>query len=198
MQADSEFSRKVRVNQIRQLLEIALRKTFVLRGRKKTPLLTATEARCTIHVRDILFSDSLLQLLDYYPNGQGAMRRFSIRYGAIGRTWRLKTHFQTGLAHTISELDLIEKWGMTEEESKKDSRNKPSYLCVMIKNSVDQPIAIIYLDSKKEKAFGDDDQATKLCESLASNAIESGLVPALENLTKEMNKYAADINIEIR
>jgi hypothetical protein len=52
--------------------------------------------RGTIHVNDVIFPDYLYQLVDYYPAGGGAHRRFSQRYGIIGRSWRSKTSHGTG------------------------------------------------------------------------------------------------------
>ena len=39
--------------------------------------------RCTIYVRDPLFEDTLVQLVDYKPRGSGAGRRKSIRFGIV-------------------------------------------------------------------------------------------------------------------
>jgi hypothetical protein len=47
--------------------------------------------RCTLHVPDLVFADTLYQLLDYVPSGAGRGRIFSIRYGLIGRVWRSRT-----------------------------------------------------------------------------------------------------------
>jgi hypothetical protein len=127
-QADTEFERQVRLKGVRHLLELTLRETTITTSDSCKPILDHSAARCTIHVQDILFEDNLLQLIDYYPAGDGAMRRFSIRYGALGRAWRLATHFEKGEATKISQHELIELWGMTSEESQKISRHRPSYL----------------------------------------------------------------------
>jgi hypothetical protein len=52
--------------------------------------------RATIHINDVIFPDYLYQLVDYYPGDGGAHRRFSQRYGIIGRSWRSKTSHGTG------------------------------------------------------------------------------------------------------
>ena len=44
--------------------------------------------RSTIYVPDVLFQDTLYQLLDYYPEGGGRGRRKSLRFGIIGLAWR--------------------------------------------------------------------------------------------------------------
>ena len=46
--------------------------------------------RATVHIPDVLFSDTLYQLLDYWPKGKGGGRRFSARFGILGLAWRLE------------------------------------------------------------------------------------------------------------
>jgi hypothetical protein len=84
--------------------------------------------RCTIHVSDILFADDLYQLLNHYPRsgGSGVGRRFSVRYGIIGRAWRLNQHQGEGDARAESKEDLVRYWGMTQEEAEAISRHRPS------------------------------------------------------------------------
>jgi hypothetical protein len=51
--------------------------------------------RCAVHVRDSLFQSSLYQLIDYLPRKWAGIgkssrgRAWSVRYGIIGRCWRL-------------------------------------------------------------------------------------------------------------
>ncbi|CDX25096.1 membrane hypothetical protein [Mesorhizobium plurifarium] len=197
-QADAEFARQVQIRRIRHALESTLAETTLPTAEGMKPILDITKARCTIHVPDILFSDNLLQLIDYYPGGGGAMRRFSIRYGALGRAWRLEDDFEKGMATDISQHDLIEFWGMTKEESQKNSRHRPSYICVLIRGESRQPIGILYLDSEEKHAFGDDAEAKALCSELRKNSERNGLSKALEDVTNELSKYATNIDIQIQ
>ncbi|MBZ9975584.1 hypothetical protein [Mesorhizobium sp. BR-1-1-10] len=197
-QADAEFGRQVRIKRIRHALESTLAETTIPTSDGPKPVLEATNARCTIHVPDILFSDNLLQLIDYYPDGGGAMRRFSIRYGALGRAWRLEEDFEKGLATEISQYELIEVWGMTKEESQKISRHRPSYVCVVMRGESRQPIGILYLDSRDKQAFGSDAEARALCGRLHESAKRNGLSKALEEITNELNRYATNIDIQIQ
>lgn len=44
--------------------------------------------RATIHVADVVYGETLFQLLDYFPQGEGKGRRKSIRFGIIGLAFR--------------------------------------------------------------------------------------------------------------
>jgi len=113
--------------------------------------------RGTIHVPDIVFKEYLYQLTKYYvltENGtsvEGAPgRRFSMRFGIIGRARRLKESEGVGYALPDATAavvaaviqppaepprldpetkELIKNWGMFEEEAQPGSRGKPAYLC---------------------------------------------------------------------
>jgi hypothetical protein len=90
----------------------------------------------TVHVNDVIFPDYLYQLVDYYPAGGGAHRRFSQRYGIIGRSWRSKKSHGTGDAFAgAGSVDaLIENWGMTEEEAQGQANARPACLSVVVKH----------------------------------------------------------------
>src|SRR5262249_37946381 len=58
---------------------------------KNFDLRQAGDLRWTIHIPDILFDETLYQLVDYYPSDQRKFakgRTWSIRFGIIGLTWR--------------------------------------------------------------------------------------------------------------
>jgi hypothetical protein len=69
----------------------------------------ARPIRGTIHVPDIIFKEYLYQLTKYYvltENGsrvEGSPgRRFSMRFGIIGRAWRLKESIAVGYALPVA------------------------------------------------------------------------------------------------
>jgi hypothetical protein len=72
--------------------------------------------RCTIHVQDLLFEESLYQLLDYIPSGGGRGRAFPVRFGILGKTWRSQKSQGQGTVPTDAER-LIVDWGMTPDEA---------------------------------------------------------------------------------
>jgi len=86
---NSEFDRQIQARQVNDKLALvvqeAIKATFSGQELPK-------KYRCTIHLEDVLFKDALYQLVDYYPSGGGPRgRRFGVRYGIIGKTWRLRT-----------------------------------------------------------------------------------------------------------
>jgi hypothetical protein len=70
--------------------------------------LQVKQIRSTIYVSDLLFADTLYQLLDYYPFAAGPHGRvFSTRYGIIGKAWRLReTQYTPFVSKNERELIL--------------------------------------------------------------------------------------------
>jgi hypothetical protein len=137
--------------------------------------------RATIHVRDIVFRDYLYQLVDYYPLGGGAHRRFSLRYGIIGRSWRTGKSHGTGNAFgTLASTEtLVEEWGMTRDETHGVLNPRPSCLSVLLR--VDTvPVGIVYIDATARDAFGDTKTAQKLVAALEIEPLVVKLAVAVE------------------
>lgn len=118
--------------------------------------------RCTLHVPDIVFADTLYQLLDYEPAGVGRGRIFSIRFGLIGRVWRSRTSgiqkFSLISGGTdgklvVDQSELVRVWGMTKYEAKTAAEGIPSFLCVMLADAQNTPVGLFYMDSKDPAAF---------------------------------------------
>jgi hypothetical protein len=90
--------------------------------------------RCTIHVPDILFQETLYQMFDYLPKektgGKGRIR--SSRFGIIGLTWRTEVSKILGNINNDSNT-LIEKWGMDKFESTSSSEIK-SFAAIILKD----------------------------------------------------------------
>lgn len=134
--------------------------------------------RGTIHVQDIVFSEYLYQLTDYYPKRGGSGRRFSMRYGVIGRSWRLSESIGEGNAFEDKkgeERTLIENWGMTKEEVAARDKNSPSYLSIILRDLEGgrHPIGVLYVDSAEIEAFGKDDIAQEIASAIErSNEVE--------------------------
>jgi hypothetical protein len=137
--------------------------------------------RATVHVRDIVFRDYLYQLVAYYPLGGGAHRRFSQRYGIIGRSWRSGKSHGTGDAFgaRASSETLIEEWGMTRDETHGVLNSRPSCLSVLLRvDSV--PVGILYIDSTARDAFGDTKAAQELVDSLETHPLVVKLAASVE------------------
>lgn len=137
--------------------------------------------RATIHVRDIVFRDYLYQLVDYYPLGGGAHRRFSQRYGIIGRSWRSGKSHGTGNAfgELASTETLIEQWGMTRDETHGILNTRPSCLSVLLRvDSV--PVGLLYVDSTARDAFGNNEAAQGLATNLEAEPLLATLAASVE------------------
>ncbi len=159
-----------------------------------------SEFRCTIHVRDILFQNSLYQLIDYLPRrkwiGSGKITRgrvWSVRYGLIGRCWRLEKDQAEGTIPTVEEK-LIEQWGLTKNEADGAS-GKQTMLCHLILSQNQSPLAIFYLDAEQANAFGDDRQMSELIEVVQKAVQEFKLNDALEKVWENVQTSAPLIEI---
>jgi hypothetical protein len=112
--------------------------------------------RCTVHVPDVLFTETLYQLLDYYPPSDGPRgRTFSVRYGIIGKAWRTG-QFEIDSAIPTDPEQLIRDWGMTREEAVAGGHGRSSLASIVVHDSDGVRVAVVYLDVKQEGAFGKD------------------------------------------
>jgi hypothetical protein len=180
--ARNEFERMADLQDIDRKLEAVIEGACVSRISGNRP----KGLRATIHVRDVVFKDYLYQLTDYYPIGGGAHRRFSQRYGIIGRSWRSGKSHGTGNAFggRASAETLIEEWGMTRDETHGILNTRPSCLSILLR--VDTvPVGILYVDSTATDAFGDKAEAARLVITLETEplvlklalSVERALVP---------------------
>lgn len=147
--------------------------------------------RGTVHVQDIVFPEYLYQLTDYFPRQLkgGSNRRFSQRFGVIGRVWRLEQSIGEGDAvyGAPAEEKLVKEWGMTREEALSPTRTRPADLCVLLRSPDDgnSKIGILYIDSSHTNSFGNEAQATDVAIALAAEpeilelakAIARGMAP---------------------
>ncbi len=196
-QADLEFQRQARRQELRRKLELIFQSSEpVADDAEIQACRDKKDFRCTIHVPDILFTDTLYQLLDYYPTQVrgGAGRRFSTRFGIIGRAWRLRQHMGEEDARHSKE-DPIRVWGMTDEEAELHSRQRPAYICAVLKEESGLPLGVLFVDFTQQAAFGGRDQAAALAHSLALKAGSVGVTEALQQVLNELSKYSTAIRI---
>lgn len=120
---------------------------------------TQSGIRATVHIADALYVDALYQLVDYWPGGRGGGRRFSTRFGILGRAWRLQKSEHEPSVPTWTEenedglRELIREWGMTREQATSSASGRKSFVCVLLEDAEDTPVGILYLDAEEEKAF---------------------------------------------
>jgi hypothetical protein len=160
----------------------------------KTSLGKEPDFRCTVHVRDILFDNSIYQLIDYVGREKGGRgRAWSVRRGMIGRTWRLEENYRKGIVPKEAN-DLIEAWGLTREETKVIAKNQ-TMLCYLIKGQNKSPLAMLYLDAEAENAFGTDAEMDQLLTVIGTEVTRFGLDKALEQVWQQAQASAPLIEI---
>jgi hypothetical protein len=146
---NEEFDRIAYAEDVRSRVSTSI--TQVLSGHQ---LREGNDYRVTVHVRDALYRDALYQLIDYWPDGVGAGRHFSTRFGILGRAWRLERSLYEGDVPTNPEA-LICEWGMTAEQAERAARGRRSFACVVLRHQ-GSLVGILYIDAKTEKAFPED------------------------------------------
>lgn len=205
--ADLGYGRAVMFGRIWQRLGHVMR--VALPAALNTEGLPVTRPlRGTVHVPDIIFKEYLYQLTKYYALVEDGTtvegkpgRRFSMRFGIIGRAWRLQESVGVGNALPVTaqivapteRLDaqtkeLIKDWGMFEEEARPGSHGNPAYLCIMLK-SHDIIEGLLFIDSKEQNAFGNDAGNPTQAQNVANALEEHVLVRSLADaLAEEMKK----------
>ena len=197
-QAQRDYDRLIEVYGLKQKLEAVVQSHVrPILGRihgNKRPI---PDFRCTAHVPYILFTDTLYQLLDYYPRGGSRGRIRSARFGIIGRTWRLGES-QTQGRVPVDPRELIRGWGMTREEADAAGLGRKSFSCVVLQDEEGTPAGVFYMDSKSEDAFGaDDDKPTRdeLHGAIVDGCNRCGLTNAVAKLSRELRRRSPLIRI---
>jgi hypothetical protein len=169
------------------------------------------DVRWTIHVADVLFADTLYQLVDYYPRGGGRARVFSFRFGVIGLCWRKKERVVRAKVPKGNDPNgreqLLETWGMSEEQASASGSGRQSFFAVPLRDKSNTPVGIFYMDSKEEDAFGADEdghtaeavKAAKIVQALESATIkacrEEGLTTSLSKINDDFKDKRPAIRI---
>jgi hypothetical protein len=85
---------------------------------------------------------------------------------------------------------------MTQDEAGDDSRQKPSYLCVILRTAAGAPMGVLFMDSEKENAFGNEGGTQDLDDKILRKCDDAGgLRQGLENIVVELQKYRVGIEI---
>jgi len=184
-QANVQYKRLIEVHDLRSKMEQVL-STVPLND--KIFLKNVPGLRCTIHIPDVIFTQSMYQLMDYYPSGGGSGRAWSFRYGIIGKAWRSGESTTQGSVSTDEE-ELISKWGMTREEASAAARYRKSFSCVILRDEHETAVAIFYMDSTEKNAFGmlETTEAQKAFHDVVSTVCDiSGLIAGVVKLRQEL------------
>lgn len=194
--ADDEFKRTVKIKGIYDRLKNIHEN---LKSQISTP--NPNELRSTIYIQDIIFKNYLYQLTDYYPKKGGACRRFSVRYGIIGTAWRLNESMGTGDAlKALKDKDIVESlikdWGMLHDEAVDSTKQRLSYMLVMLEHK-DIPIGILYIDHPDKNAFQGDDKKTKyFAKQLESDTHIKELIVVLHDSIEPIRDKGTFLDIQ--
>lgn len=167
------------------LFDRALRKHDVYRHCAKVakatlePALNSGTYRCTIYVPDILFENVLYRLTDYYPTGGGRGKTYSIRFGIIGRSWRLRESKYEPQVPGDARV-LMSHWGMTDEESV--TQEEKSFITYVLSDEEGRPdIGLFFAESDTSGAFADN-----VCKRLDESAEVRALSRAVSELMHDL------------
>jgi hypothetical protein len=191
----TEFDRLVHTYRIdvkrKRLVDEYMRPLLEQRGRRGLG-----DVRCTVHIEDVLFTETLYQLLDYYPPSTGPRgRTFSIRFGIVGKAWRSRSDQVEG--HVPVDRDqLIRDWGMTWDEVAWAGHGRQSFACIVLRDAHGEPVCIVYFDSLDEDAFGANEQEqSQLVELLRDGAARIGLTNDIARICQDLRARSPFISL---
>jgi hypothetical protein len=174
-----------------QVIEKGLR-PFIDASLLPTEVDAPSPFRVTLHMPDTLEAETLYQLIDYFPAGpfpNSKGRRKSIRFGAIGKAWRMES---SGYSPAVSTQrnDLIKDWGMTGKEAEAAGQGRQTFLSVILRDSSHVPLAIFYMDAIP-KSFLGQHSAQEIAEAVEKASGTAKLTSALVNVRTKMVDQAA-------
>lgn len=142
--------------------------------------------RCTVHVEDVLFTETLYQLLDYYPASRGSRGRTkSIRFGIVGKAWRSRTD-QVERVSTDPQI-LIRDWGMTKEQALSAGQGQRSFAAILLHDEHGARVGVVYFDSAEENAFGlRTNEVAEFASTVQLGAGQLGITKALAELSEDL------------
>lgn len=152
VQSSIEYMRAARTHRVRDTLKTTLQEIYRLSRQLKLPDQDGIQEgniAATVHMQDVVYEESLFQLVDYVPSGLGGGRRFSIRYGAIGISYRSGTDRYWNINDPTNTTErLITDWGMTSEEAS-HSRQDGFALCLTLTDKDGQMSGLLFLKADK-------------------------------------------------
>ncbi|MCW5658871.1 MAG: hypothetical protein KIT60_14305 [Burkholderiaceae bacterium] len=191
--AVSEYDRQARAHDLDALMRVAVAEVS-----SSVPSMQDKDFRVTTHVPDVVFAGFLYQLLDYQPGSSGRGRRWSERYGIIGRSWRLnKSIFANnalGAGATNREdriHELLRLWGMSRAEAEEGAKgSRQSFLCVILRMQ-QKPVGLLYFDAADSNVFKDASSVPNAPEGEAKVALEK--LPAVSHLAESVDKALSQL-----
>ena len=131
--------------------------------------MATTPHRRTLFVPTYM-SDHLIQAAEYrgykYDSESKKFGRiFSVRYGIIGKAWRLRCPLYNPSVDNDNDA-LVRDWGLTRKEASKQGTQKRALLAFPIPDDDDEsdPLGVIYLEGFDEHSFSGSEERKKLDE----------------------------------
>jgi hypothetical protein len=173
------------------------------------------EIRATIHVKDILFADTLYQLVDYYGQREhGRGRAFTIRFGIIGRAWRFEESLSAGPMGSDKD-QLILRYGYKKNEASRSARDpKKTFIAHVLKSDKGENLGVLFIDSVQELEIPFDDaeseasrsgkgeeisyRDSELHQRIEDELSNTGLQSALANLVDDLEDNAIRLDVHER
>lgn len=122
--------------------------------------LNSFEHRSTLYVPGFL-GEELVRATAYFGKSMSSSSsvvgsRFSVRYGMIGMSWRLR-HALYNPKVASARNNLIRAWGFTRKEAVARGNGTLAMAAFVIPSDVQgaDPLGVIYLEGTKDNAFGD-------------------------------------------
>lgn len=148
--------------------------------------------RSTIHIRDAVYDETTYQLTEYLfrppekrPESRG--RRLSLRFGIVGRAWRLACSDYDPDVST-DPAELVKQWGMTYDEAQRAGRGRKSFIVFLIRTTENYEAGALFIDSTVPNLFGDRPQFDEIEAKVLAKAKENGLAKALYDLSEELRR----------
>ncbi|HEV2818167.1 MAG TPA: hypothetical protein VGW40_13215 [Allosphingosinicella sp.] len=124
--------------------------------------LRAIEHRATLYVPGFA-SHELIQATSYYGAGLDVSkevvgRRFSVRYGMVGKSWRLRRPLYNPRVDNQADA-LIRDWGLTQGEATEQGQSSKQLIGLpIIERAGDvEPLGVIYLEADPSRALRPND-----------------------------------------
>lgn len=149
--------------------------------------------RMTVYVPDPIFQDQLYQLSPYcnpangtfnHPPKKGPGRRFSMRYGIIGRAARSEVSQIIGDAFQGSETKkaaLINEWSMMDSQAEAAAA-KPSCLALIIPDpETEKMVGIVYIDAEEKDFFCEKSNQATFLENIENLEVTEKLGKCLSD-----------------
>jgi hypothetical protein len=179
---NSETDRLVHVYQIndkrQRLVDEVIRPELLRHG-------DVPDFRSTVYIEDVLFTETMYQLVDYYPKSPGPRgRTYPVRFGLVGRAWRSRED-QLEADVPTDQKRLIREWGMTWEQAADTGHGRRSFASVLIRDETGTQVALVYMDAPAPAAFGaTDERMEALGLAVRKGANELGLTGSIVDLTR--------------